>query len=132
MRHPRVELLVAVLAVAGCSPRAVEPEARSPKPASFDLSLVKAHFINECTNPTFDVEYACQQMKIEDMTADGSTLNVPTELDPSARRDGRADEVCHLPATVHYDRSGDDLGYDSISVLGARGDNLATCTTVSP
>ena len=125
-------LLAVVLAFAGCSRPVESEEGDSPEPAAFDLALVKAHFTDECTTPTFDVEYACQQMDIDGMSADGSILNIPTALDPSAGRDGRADEVCHFPATVHYDRTGDDLGYDTIAILGAHGTNLATCATFSP
>jgi putative hemolysin len=126
-------MLALLLGLAGCSSPTVEPDlTERPQPAAFDLALVKMHFTNACTNPTFDVEYACQQMDIAGMTADGSTLVVPTELDPSARRDGRGDEVCHLPATVHYDRRGDDLGFDTITILGAHGDIIATCSAVAP
>ena len=132
MRYRRELLLVAVLALVGCSSPALEPDAGdSPDPPTFDLALVKSHFTGECTTPTFDVEYACQQMDIDGMTADGSILNVPTGLDPSARGD-RADIVCRFIATVHYDRTGDNLGYDNVRILGAHGGNLATCTTVSP
>jgi hypothetical protein len=126
-------MLALVLALAGCSSPTVEPDlTERPQPAAFDLALVKMHFTNACTNPTFDVEFACRQMDIAGMTADGSTLVVPTELDPSARRDGRGDEVCHLPATVHYDRTGDDFGFDTIVILGAHGDTIATCRAISP
>lgn len=132
MSYRRVLLLVVVLALGGCSPPAVErDDDDSPEPPAFDLALVKSNFTEECTNPTFDVEFACQQMEIDGMTADGSILNVPTRLDPSG--DDRADVICGFLATVHYDRAnGDDLGYDTVGIFDTSGGNLATCTTVSP
>ena len=126
MRHRRAPLLVAVFALGGCAPSVAEPIG-TPEPASFDLGLVQAHFAAECANPSFDREYACQRVDVGRMSADGSLLNVPTDLDPSARRDGRADEVCQFPAAVHYGSTGEDLGYRSVAIIGANGGNLATC-----
>ena len=118
----------------GQSETGVTPLAEvTPETPAFDLALVKSHFTDQCIRPPFDVEYACDNMQIEGMTADGSILNVPTQLDPSAGRDGRADVVCHFLATVHYGApNGEDLGYDTIGVLDVDGSNLTTCKTVAP
>lgn len=127
MRHPRALLLVAALALAGCSsPAAAPDELHTPEPAAFDLALVKSHFTDLCTNPTFDVDDACRRMKIDGMAADGSILNVPTVLN-SAGNDP-AGEICEFLATVHYGgAAGDDLGYDTINILDKNGGNLAAC-----
>ena len=130
---PAPGFLVLIVALMGCSsaPVAVRPVA-TPQPATFDVTAVKSHFADQCTNPTFDVEYACENMEVDKMTGDAAVLNVPTELDPSAGGDGRADKVCQFVATVHYDNSGDSFGYESIAVLDRDGLEMVTCRAAYP
>lgn len=122
-----VLLLVVVMVLAGCSSPAA-PDDESPAPAEFDLALVRSHFTDECTHPTFEVDEACQQMDIDGMTADGSILNIPTGLNPS--NGDRAEGYCLFPASVHYGGpNGEDLGYRTIRILDYNGGILAECHT---
>ena len=123
--------LIAAIALAGCSSQAVEPDVYSPEPAAFDLALVKSHFTVACIHPIFGVDEACQQMEIDGMTADGSSLNIPTGLNPS--NVDRAREYCLFPATDHYGAAkGEDLGYHTIRILDYNGGILYECYTVAP
>ena len=130
----RVLPVVLAIGLTACGSSGGQSETEvTPEAPAFDLALVKSHFTDQCIRPPFDVEYACDNMEIEGMTADGSILNVPTQLDPSAGRDGRADVICHFLATVHYSAAkGEDLGYDTIGVLDVDGSNLTSCRTVAP
>lgn len=127
----KVWIMAAVLLLSACGTTATTattpPKAEEP---AFDLALVKANFTAECTHPPFGVDLFCEHIDIDRMTADGSILNVPTNL--NAAGSDRAAEVCGFFATVHYDgATGDDLGYETIGILDRNGGKLATCGTVS-
>jgi hypothetical protein len=125
-----IVIAITALALAACSSPAMVA-VRTPEPAAFDLSLVRAHFTGECIHPTFDADEACQRMDIDGMTADGSILNIPTDLNPS--NVDRAREYCRLPATSHYGAAkGEDLGYHTIRILDYNGGTLYECYTVGP
>jgi hypothetical protein len=100
----------------------------APGPGSFDVALVQSNFTAECQDPIVVDDLFCQQVKISEMTGQGTTLIVPTGLNHLAT--DRAAAICDQLAVAHYD--GDtsaDLGYTSIEVLDLDGGTVAACVT---
>jgi hypothetical protein len=96
------------------------------EPPAFDLAAVKANFSQQCLNPTaFDMAF-CDQVGVSGMTANGTTLIVPTTLGPADR--DRATVLCSQVAFAHNDLKGIDLGYKFVGMLNRNGGNLASCT----
>ena len=143
-------LAFAMLALAGCgaqvestfvviahtpdptaTDKASNPSSASP---SFDVALVKSNFTFACNDPlliglVFDVPF-CEQVKIDDMTASGQRLTVPTTLHAGAF--ARASAICHQVAVTHLDHvTGADLGYRDIEVLDQSDDYLADCRIIA-
>lgn len=110
-------------------------EASNPSSASlsFDVALVKSNFTFACNDPllvglVFDALF-CEQVKIDDMTASGQRLTVPTTLHTGAF--DRASAICHQVAVTHLDHvTGADLGYRTIKVLDQSDDYLADCRII--
>ena len=93
---------------------------------AFDITAVKANFSAQCLNATaFDMAF-CDQVVVAGMTADGTTLIVPTNLEPADR--GRATNLCRQVAFNHNDLRGLDLGYEFVGMLDRNGGNLASCS----
>jgi hypothetical protein len=115
----RLAIPTLCLALAGCGVQGTSaPE--------FDLTLTKANFTDECANPIVLDETFCLQVDIDDMTATGTTLIVPTGLNPAAA--ARAEVICGDVARVSFDAAtGEALGYERIEVLDMEGDVAATC-----
>jgi hypothetical protein len=98
----------------------------TPAP-DFDITLTKANFADECANPIVLDETFCLQVDVDDMSATGTTLVVPTGLNPAAA--ARAQAICSDVARVHFDAAtGEALGYERIEVLDMEGDVAATCS----
>ena len=92
---------------------------------SFDIAAVKANFTDECKDPIVVDDLFCQQVKIDQMTASGIDLTVPTGL--NAASTARADAICDQITTAHFDGDGNDLGYQSVVILSKDGGEAATC-----
>jgi hypothetical protein len=104
-----------------------EPAADTPEAAAFDLALVKSNYIEECADPIVLDELFCKQIQIKRMTADGTTLIVPTTINATGMK-ARADIICEQIALVHFDgATGELLGFEEISVLDRNGDENAYC-----
>lgn len=105
----------------------------SASPA-FDVALVKSNFTFACHDPLlmgagfFDALF-CDQVQIDDMTASGQLLTVPTTLHAGAF--DRAAAICHQVAVQHLDGAGVDLGYRDIEVLDQSDDYLADCRIIA-
>ena len=96
------------------------------EPATFDVSAVRASFTEECKDPIVVDGTFCVQVAINEMSAEGDILTVPTTL--NAMADDRAEAICDQLAMVHFDAEGEDLGYRIIGVLDQDGGNAASCT----
>jgi hypothetical protein len=105
-------------------------EASNPSSASisFDVALVKSNFTAACEDLLVVDELFCEQVKIDDMTASGQLLTVPTTLHAGAY--DRAAAICHELAVEHLDDTGVDLGYRSIEVLDQGAEYLADCRII--
>ena len=138
----RLPLLAgAMLTVAGCglqvestfevvshSPDATGTGGATTPPsasASFDVALVQANFNAKCRDLIeFDALF-CEQVKIDDMTASGHLLTVPTTLHAGAF--DRAAAICNQVAVAHLDGAGVELGYRDIEIWDQSDDYLADC-----
>ena len=100
--------------------------APTPVAAAFDLAAVKASFIDKCRDPDVIDTLVCEQVKIADMTADGTILNVPTTLSPNARE--RAQSICRTFAFAHFDSDGKPLGYEVVEILATNGGTSGACS----
>ena len=152
--HARMALRVslpllasAMLTVAGCGtqvesrfavvshPPAATATGEASNPSSgsraFNVALVKSNYTFACEDPLlvgagfFDALF-CEQVKIDEMTASGRLLTVPTTLHAGAF--DRASAICHQVAVAHLDHdTGADLGHRDIEVLDQSDDYLADC-----
>jgi hypothetical protein len=139
----RLPLLAsAMLTVAGCGMQVestFEAVSRPPDPAgtgeaslpssaspSFDVALVQANFAARCRDLIEVDAVFCDRVRIDDITASGRRLRVPTTLHAGAF--ARASDICHQVAIAYhaYD-TGADLGYRDIEVLDQSDDYLSDC-----
>ena len=123
------------------SPSASPPASESPspspsvQPAAIDLALVKRVFADACVDPIdvgsldplrFDGLW-CGQVDIQGMTAEGTTLIVPTIVAVDDLEE-RTTIICEQIGAAHVDPASDEpLGFDTIRVLDRAGDVDATC-----
>jgi hypothetical protein len=119
-------VIVSALAACGSEGTPTTAEEETPAPPVFDVGAVQANFTDECKEPVVVDELFCEQVKIPQMSADGTILIVPTTLDPAV--DERGDVICDQLALAHFDADGKDLGYDVIGIKDMNGGNLAACT----
>jgi len=99
----------------------------SPEAATFDLALVKSNFTEECASPIIVDDLFCQQVDIDGMTAEGTTLIVPTFVNATGMEE-RSAVICDQVAIAHFDgASGEPLGFDTITILDRDDDEDATC-----
>ena len=129
--RPAAWLGAVALLVAACSSTATttsitETAAPTPVAAAFDLNAVKASFIDKCRDPDVIDALVAEQVKIADMTADGTILNVPTTLSPNARE--RAQSICRAFAFAHFDSDGKPLGYEVVEILATNGGTSGACS----
>jgi hypothetical protein len=123
--------LAVALALMACGSSAgsvaTQPPAEpTPEQAAFDISAVRANFTDECRDPAAVDELFCEQVRIDEMTGEGTILTVPTTLDAAA--DDRAYAICDQLVIAHFDGEGRDLGYEYVGVLDQDGGNAATCS----
>ena len=105
------------------------------QPAVIDLALVKRVFTDACVDPIdvgsldplrFDGLW-CGQVDIQGMTAEGTTLIVPTIVAVDDLEE-RTTIICEQIGAAHDDPASDEpLGFDTIRVLDRAGDVDATC-----
>lgn len=134
-------LAFAMLVVAGCGMQvestfvviAHTPDATPTGPAhilpDFDLALAQANFTARCRDLIQVDVLFCEQVRIDDMTASGKRLTVPTTLHAGAF--DRAAAICHQVAVAHVEDTGVPLGYVDIEVLDQGSDYLADCRITS-
>lgn len=123
-----IRALVVVALLAGCGGSATTDPPDTPEPAAFGIAAVKASFTEECEDPIVLDELFCQQVDIDGMTAEGSTLIVPTLISALDGMRDRAQVICQQFAQVHFDGEGVDLGYEFIGVRNRDGGNAAACS----
>ena len=107
-----------------------EPAAASSEPGfqTFSVPLVQSNFTDECADPIAVDELFCVQVDILGMTADGTTLIVPTTVNATGMEE-RSAVICDQIAIAHFDgATGEPLGFETILVLDRDGDLEATCT----
>jgi hypothetical protein len=98
---------------------------------AFDIELVQANYTDECEDPIVVDELFCVQVDVVGMTAAGTTLTVPTGLNPtqSAGLAARAAAICEDIARAHFDgATGEDLGYRDIVILDRDSETAAECS----
>ena len=118
-------MLLTVLLLVACGEVASTPTPEPVAAAAFDLALVMSNLTDECVDPIAVDDQFCEQVDIDGMTADGTTLIVPTTLNAGAT--DRASAICDQ--FLHFDgETGDPLGYDTIGVLDRDGGNAAACS----
>lgn len=125
----RALLLVALVLTACSAPgqRGEQVEATPARDrAAFDVDAVIASLSAECEQPIVVDDLFCEQVVISDLSADGTTLVVPTTLNAEAA--DRAAVICDQLATIHFDADGNDLGYTVIGVRDRDNGNAAACT----
>jgi hypothetical protein len=119
-------------------------ESASPSPsvqgAAIDLARVKRVFTDACVDPgvngstdplRFDGLF-CGQVDIQGMTAEGTTLVVPT-LVAVNDLEQRTRIICEQIDAAHVDLANNELlGFDTIRVLDRRGDVDMVCGTAVP
>lgn len=121
-------LFVLFLGLVGCGsrdPSASPTRSLVAEPLAFDVAAVRLNFTAECKNPIVVDDLFCEQVRISDMFAEGTILNVPTNLNAAAK--DRAGAICEQVATAHHDGNGKDLGYVTIGVLDKDGAFMASC-----
>ena len=95
--------------------------------ASIDLAAMKTSYTEACRLLTVLDAVTCQQVKIEEMTADGRSLEVPTTLGPAD--EDRAYAFCERLALAHVEANAKVPGYEqSIRLLGMDGGGLTACS----
>jgi hypothetical protein len=95
--------------------------------ASIDLAAMKASYTDACRLLTVLDAVTCQQIKIEEMTAGGRTLAIPTTLGPADK--DRAYAFCERLALAHVDADAKVPGYENgIRILGIDGRGLTSCS----
>jgi len=92
---------------------------------AFPVRSVRDNFRAECIDHVVVDELFCLQIIIDGMTADGTTLVVPTRLDASEL--DRAADICALAASAHINNEGNDLGFGQVRVLDQTGGDAASC-----
>ena len=124
------------------SPPASEPASPSPsvQSAAIDLAVVKRVFTDACVDPgvngstdplRFDGLF-CGQVDIQGMTAEGTTLIVPTIVAVNDL-EHRTTIICEQIDAAHVDPANNDpLGFDTIRVLDRAGDVDMVCGTAVP
>jgi hypothetical protein len=126
-----ISLVTVAALLAGCSSSSSQPTAtadsqHTQQAASIDIAAVRANFTDECKVSIVVDDLFCTQVKVDAMTADGTTLIVPTTLNAAAT--DRAAALCDMLAVAHSDGNGNDLGYGSISILDEDGGDAAACS----
>ena len=116
-------VLAALLGACGASSASRAP---APAPATFDIGAVRAYVHNECRDPfVVDADF-CLQVRIDQLSADGDTLVVPTTLDATAGV--RAHVICQMLVIAGLDTStGQALGFKSIGILDRDGGRASAC-----
>lgn len=124
-----VALIAGLFAACGGSTTPARPSAKPTASPGFSIAAVIASFTDECKDPFVVDDQFCSQVVLAGMTADGTILNVPTNLDPA--NTDRATVICKQLAFAHFDSAGKDLGYKTIGILDRTGGHAAACFTSS-
>jgi hypothetical protein len=126
----RTLIVALAMAAGGCGTSVAPTQVPIPtiEAPSFDVTAVRANFVEECRHPIIVDELFCEQVRISEMSGEGSILDVPTTLAPAEGFDDRANAICAMLATGHFDGEGRDLGYHIIGVLDKDGGNAAACS----
>jgi hypothetical protein len=95
--------------------------------ASIDLPAMKAAYADACRLLTVLDTVTCQQVRIDEMTAEGRTLDIPTTLGPAD--EDRAYEFCTRLALAHVDADAKVPGYELyLRLLGLDNGGIASCS----
>jgi hypothetical protein len=95
--------------------------------ASIDLAAVKATYSDACRRLTVLDAVTCQQLRIDEMTADGRSLAIRTTL--GAADKDRAYAFCEKLALAHVDADATVPGFEQvIRLLGMDGVGLTACS----
>lgn len=117
-------LAAAAVLIAACS----SPQATSvapPSNGSFDLGRVQAAWRARCIDGQVTDPALCDQLRIQDFSADGDVLIVATTLDPSDQT--RAAVICAIVAATRSFSDGTAIGFKVVEVRDIADGTLAAC-----